>query len=61
MEDSIKDRKGMKKKRDTSFLKQNLIAHCGVHNLKKGIPENSLPAFDLAKKKCIALNLTCIC
>ena len=29
-------------KKDTSFLKQSLIAHRGKHNIKKGIPENSI-------------------
>lgn len=36
----------MKKKLD--FLKQNLIAHRGMHNIKAGIPENSLKAFERA-------------
>ena len=30
------------------FLKQNLIAHRGMHNIKIGIPENSLKAFEKA-------------
>lgn len=34
--------------KDLSFLKQNLIAHRGFHNIQKGIPENSLPAFKKA-------------
>lgn len=32
-------------KKDLSFLTQNLIAHRGMHNIDKGIPENSLKAF----------------
>lgn len=31
--------------KNTDFLKQNLIAHRGMHNIKYGIPENSLEAF----------------
>ncbi len=31
--------------KNTDFLKQNLIAHRGMHNIKKEIPENSLKAF----------------
>lgn len=31
--------------KNTDFLKQNLIAHRGMHNIKEGIPENSLEAF----------------
>ena len=30
------------------FLKENLIAHRGYHDILKGIPENSLPAFQKA-------------
>lgn len=37
-------------KKDTSFLKQSLIAHRGKHNIKKGIPENSIKAFEEAIK-----------
>ena len=37
--------------KDVSFLKQNLIAHRGLHDIKKGIPENSMPAFEAALKK----------
>lgn len=29
-----------------NFLKENLIAHRGMHNMKKGIPENSIKAFE---------------
>lgn len=36
----------MQKKLD--FLKQNLIAHRGMHNIKKEIPENSIIAFKKA-------------
>jgi len=32
-------------KKDTSFLMQNLIAHRGKHNIKKGIIENTINAF----------------
>ena len=34
--------------KDTHFLKQNLIAHRGMHNIKNGIPENSIIAFEKA-------------
>lgn len=34
--------------KNTDFLKQNLIAHRGMHNIKEGIPENSLEAFEKA-------------
>lgn len=37
-------------KKDLSFLTQNLIAHRGMHNIDKGIPENSLTAFAEAIK-----------
>lgn len=37
-------------KKDLEFLKQNLIAHRGMYNIKKGIPENSLKAFEKAIK-----------
>lgn len=37
-------------KRDINFLTQNLIAHRGYHNIKKGIPENSIMAFENAIK-----------
>ena len=40
----------MKVKKDTNFLKQNLIAHRGMHNISKGIPENSIKAFKQAVK-----------
>ena len=35
-------------KKNLEFLKQNLIAHRGMHNIKEGIPENSLKAFEKA-------------
>lgn len=38
----------MNKKLD--FLKQNLIAHRGMHDIKKGVPENSIEAFEKAIK-----------
>lgn len=37
--------------RDTEFLKHNLVAHRGLHNIKNGIPENSMLAFKEAIKK----------
>lgn len=37
-------------KKDLSFLKENLIAHRGLHNIDKGIPENSIKAFKEAIK-----------
>lgn len=33
-------------KKDTSFLTKNIIAHRGYHNIEKGIPENSIIAFN---------------
>ena len=36
--------------KDLSFLKNNLIAHRGYHNIEKGIVENSKEAFDEAIK-----------
>lgn len=37
--------------RNINFLTKNLIAHRGYHNIKKGIPENSILAFEEAIKK----------
>ena len=37
--------------KDTNFLKKNLIAHRGVHNIKENIPENSIQAFKIAMEK----------
>lgn len=34
--------------KDLNFLKDRLIAHRGMHNIKLGIPENSLKAFERA-------------
>lgn len=34
--------------KDLKFLTKNLIAHRGMHNKEKGIPENSMKAFDEA-------------
>ena len=34
--------------KDLSFLKENLIAHRGYHDISLGIPENSIPAFKRA-------------
>lgn len=42
------------KMKDLTFLKDNLIAHRGYHNMKNKIPENSIPAF----KKAIRYNYT---
>ncbi len=36
--------------KDINFLKENLIAHRGKHDIKKGIPENSVLAFEEAIK-----------
>lgn len=35
-------------KKNIDFLKQNLIAHRGMHSIKNGIPENSIIAFGKA-------------
>lgn len=43
--------------RDISFLTQNLIAHRGYHNIKKGIPENSISAFQEAIKYNLTIEL----
>ena len=37
-------------KRKTDFLTRNLIAHRGYHDIEKGIPENSMLAFEEAIK-----------
>ena len=37
--------------RDISFLRENLIAHRGFHNIQDGVPENSILAFKRAIKK----------
>lgn len=37
-------------KKDLSFLKENLIVHRGLHNINKGIPENSIESFKEAIK-----------
>ena len=29
-------------KKDCSFLTENIIAHRGMHDIKEGIPENSM-------------------
>jgi glycerophosphoryl diester phosphodiesterase len=36
--------------RNTDFLEKNIIAHRGFHNIQKGIPEDSLKAFEEAIK-----------
>lgn len=38
-------------KKDVSFLTKNLIAHRGLHDIKNGIPENSLISFQKAIEK----------
>lgn len=38
-------------KKDLSFLKENLIAHRGAHNIEENIPENTLLAFKKAIEK----------
>ena len=38
--------KRYKNARNTSFLIGRLIAHRGLHNIEKGIAENSIPAFE---------------
>ena len=43
--------------KDLSFLKQNLIAHRGYHNILKGIPENSMLAFKEAIKNNLIIEL----
>jgi glycerophosphoryl diester phosphodiesterase len=43
--------------RDTSFLKGRLIAHRGCHDTEKGIPENSMLAFDKAVKRGFIIEL----
>ena len=35
-------------KNKTIFLTKSLIAHCGVHDIKNSIPENSIKAFEKA-------------
>lgn len=40
--------------KNVSFLKKSIIAHRGYHNIKAGIPENSIPAFKKAiRHNCI--------
>ncbi len=41
----------MTRRNSIDFLLANPIAHRGLHNNKKGVPENSLPAFKAATKK----------
>lgn len=43
--------------RNTSFLVNRLIAHRGYHNIKKGIPENSMLAFKEAIKNDLIIEL----
>ena len=44
-------------KKDIGFLKDNLIAHRGYHNIEKGIPENSKKAFSEAINKKLTIEL----
>lgn len=37
-------------KSEIEFLKQRLITHRGMHNIKEGIPENSIKAFEASIK-----------
>ncbi len=43
--------------KDKNFLIKNLIAHCGLHDIKNGVVENSLKAFELAIKKGYTIEL----
>lgn len=43
--------------KNTDFLKQNLIAHRGMHNIKNGIPENSIIAFEKAVENSYIIEL----
>ena len=43
--------------RDTSFLTNKIIAHRGCHDTEKGIPENSMLAFDKAVKRGFIIEL----
>lgn len=43
--------------RDSSFLKNKLIAHRGCHDIKKSIPENSMLAFEEAIKNNYTIEL----
>ena len=42
---------------DRSILKGAYIAHRGLHNIKEGVPENSLPAFKKAIEKGHAIEI----
>ena len=44
-------------KRNTDFLTKSLIAHRGYHNIKEGIPENSMLAFEKAIKNNLIIEL----
>lgn len=44
-------------KRNVNFLTKGLIAHRGYHNIEKGIPENSIFAFEEAIKKNFIIEL----
>ena len=47
--------------KDLKFLKQNIIAHRGVHNQEKGIIENTLEAFQKAIEKNYSIELDLHC
>ena len=47
--------------KDLKFLKQNIIAHRGVHNQEKGIIENTLEAFQKAIEKNYNIELDLHC
>lgn len=47
--------------KDLKFLKQNIIAHRGVHNKEKGIIENTLEAFQKAIEKNYSIELDLHC
>jgi Glycerophosphoryl diester phosphodiesterase len=52
-----KNIRGAHSKRDLSFLQNIRIAHRGLHDITKGIPENSLPAFEKAVENNVAIQL----
>ncbi len=43
------------KHKDLQFIKGKYIAHRGLHNIKEGIPENSIPAFKRATEHGFAI------
>lgn len=55
---TIKRKKGKWSKiKELAFLKENIIAHRGLYDNEKGIPENSLLAFQEATKKSYPIEL----